>query len=77
MNYRIALKGHLFLYEPEKKHIAVLESRSALTSAELLNALGIPASEVSMATAGGKQVPWDLPLSDEEDVELFPMIAGG
>lgn len=77
MNYRVTLTGHLFLYESEKKRHTVLESRVALTPAELLHALGIPASEVYMAAAGGKQAPLDLPLSDEQEVEIFPVIAGG
>ena len=77
MNYRIALKGHLFLYEPDKERRTVLESRTALTPAGMMKALGIPASEVYMVAVGGKQASLDVPLSDEQDVEIYPVIAGG
>ena len=77
MNYRIALKGHLFLYEAGKERRTVLESRTSLTPVGMMKALGIPASEVYMVAVGGKQVPLDVPLSDEQDVEIYPVIAGG
>jgi sulfur carrier protein ThiS len=77
MHYRITLKGHLFLYEPNKERSTVLESRTSLTPAGMIKALGIPASELYMVAVGGKQMPLDVPLSDEQDVEIYPVIAGG
>ncbi len=77
MDYRITLKGHLFLYEPDKERRIVMGSPTPLTPAQILQKIGIPVSEIYMVASGGKQTPLDVPLSDEQDVELFPVIAGG
>jgi len=72
----VRLKGQLCWYYKERRKEAALEAPS-LTVRTILQELGIPESELYMATVDGTKVSLDQPLKDGAMVELLPAIGGG
>lgn len=72
----VRLKGQLCWYDKERRKEVTLEAPS-LTVRTILQELGIPESELFMATVDGIKVSLDQPLKDEATVELLPAIGGG
>lgn len=77
MEYKITLKGHLFLHAPGKERHHVISSIRSMTPADILEKLEIPLPEVYMAASKGKKIPLDEFLPEDGDVEIYPVIGGG
>ena len=76
MRVTVRLKGQLCWYDKERRKEVTLEA-PFLTVRTILQELGIPESELYMATVDGIKVSLDQPLKDEATVELLPAIGGG
>jgi len=72
----VRLKGQLCWYDKERRREVTLEATS-LTVRAILQELGIPESELYMATVDGAKTSLDQPLKDGATVELLPAIGGG
>lgn len=75
---RIFLGGHLNFYHPKKdKWLAVeLDGPSPLT--DILNAAGIPLTEVQLVAINGEVVQLQNALvSESDEVKVFSAVGGG
>lgn len=73
----VYLKGNLSYYQVEKLEHVVMEVEMPITLKEILDKLGIPASEVEGAFLDGQWVPVFEPLEKGGRLDLVPIIGGG
>lgn len=74
---RVVLKGGLATYAPGETEDHLVELPAGSRIVDALRLLGVPAHEVMGAVSGGVLKRPDDLLSDGEDLEVLPVIAGG
>lgn len=78
MQIRIRVYGHLNRYLPERQRQIMVELEAPIAVDEVLNRIGLPAQEVWIRRLNRtEQVYGDRVLQDGDQLELFPLVAGG
>ena len=75
---RIFLGGHLNLYHPEKSKWLEVDLKGPTPLVDILNAAGVPLSEVQLTAINGEVVELREALVTEGDeVKVFSPVGGG
>ena len=75
---RLHLGGHLGWYDPQKRSDVEIHLSAPVELKTLVQALGLPAGEISIIAVNGTHTPLDGTwVHDNDQVELFPPIGGG
>jgi sulfur carrier protein ThiS len=71
------LGGHLSWYVANKRTNLELELSEPVRLIDLLLKLGVPPSEIAVATRNKSVVPLEIVVTDNDRIELFPPVGGG
>ena len=75
---KLHLGGYLSWYEPQRRSWLDIPLAEPAQLLDVVTRLGIPLAEVSLASINGVMVSMsDTRVSDSDEVELHPPLAGG
>ena len=75
---KLHLGGYLSWYEPQRRSWLDITLAEPARLLDVVARLGIPLAEVSLASINGVMVSMsDTRVSDSDEVELHPPLAGG
>ena len=75
---KLHLGGYLGWYEPQRRSWLEIPLTEPTRLTDVVRRLGIPLAEVSLAAINGVAVSMsDTQVSDADEVELHPPLAGG
>ena len=76
---KLHLAGHLGWYDLQKRSWIEMKLSGPTMLSEVLKTLGVPVEEIAVGAVNGAAIFSfaDVPVRDEDRVELFPPIGGG
>lgn len=73
----VNIRVHLTLTRFYSKNVIALDIEHPVLLVDILNQLGIPSDEVGMVVKNGKWEPVECEVSDNDSIEVFPILSGG